>query len=283
MQKTLVISIICMIALASFAVAEDQPVTQEDARKALDQANALIVKMAEEGFSVQRMNDTLFEGEQIFIAQTTLGEKADFSTILDKTSSIDKISTQAYLTSDELSALKQKLEQETGDMTDAWTLYNQAHQEFVDERYEQSLDLVDQTYSKISELQALNTKLKAIYDAGTGRFVKFLKLRWKVLTGTCIVLALLIILFQKRVRVWWVDRKITKLKFERDILKDLIKKTQLEYFQTGKIPESIYNIRTKKFGQLIRDINRRIPLFEEKKEQIRRGKFKNVKKDDKKK
>ena len=40
-------------------------------------------------------------------------------------------------------------------------------------------------------------------------------------------------------------------------------KIQKDYFQEGKIPEGEYNIKTKKYAELIRDIDRQIPLLQE--------------------
>ena len=66
-----------------------------------------------------------------------------------------------------------------------------------------------------------------------------------------------------------VDRKINNLNFEKEVLEKLIKKAQYEYFHLRKIPEELYHIRINKFGELIRDTNRKIPLLLEEKEKIK--------------
>lgn len=253
-------------------LAGEPQIAKEDATKALDNARKIIDDMVSDGFNVQRVNDTLFEADQIFIAQSTLGDKADYALIMEKTSEIKEVSKKAYDVNDELSALKLKLDSETGDMTEAYALFETAKQEFYDERYEISLEKIEEVYSKISELQALQTKLKAIADAGKGLFFRVFVDHWLGWTIFIIVLSLLIIILQRPVRTWIINRKMDDLKFERDILKGLIQKTQKEYFELGNVPESVYSIRTKKFGELIRDINRRIPLLEEKKEQVKGNK-----------
>ena len=43
-----------------------------------------------------------------------------------------------------------------------------------------------------------------------------------------------------------------------------MQKTQKEYFQKGSLSESGYQIRSKNFADLVRDIDRQIPLLEEK-------------------
>ena len=43
-----------------------------------------------------------------------------------------------------------------------------------------------------------------------------------------------------------------------------MEKTQKEYFQKGNISEADYQLRSKNFATLVRDIDRELPLLEEK-------------------
>ena len=47
--------------------------------------------------------------------------------------------------------------------------------------------------------------------------------------------------------------------------------TQRDYFQYGKIPEGEYNIKTKRFAELVRDIDRQVPLLKEEIIKLRGG------------
>jgi hypothetical protein len=47
------------------------------------------------------------------------------------------------------------------------------------------------------------------------------------------------------------------------VLQELIARTQRDYFEKGNIGEDTYNIRINRFGEMIRDINRQVPLIRE--------------------
>jgi len=276
----LTICLVCLTCSSLFVAADNNQNKTLEARNALENAKADMLEMAESGFSVQLVNDTLFEAEQIFIAQNML-EQPDYSFVLVKTKSIAEIKRKAFSVYDELNALSKKLEKEEAEenMSEAYTIFEKAKQEFYDERYDKAMLLIEECYVKINEIHALRTKIRAIYEAGTSKLVRFFRIRWKVLSITLAVLLILFFSFRKKVAILFVKRKINNLKFEKDVLKNLIKKTQYEYFQKGKIPESLYHIRIDKFGTLIRDINRQIPLLEEAIERIKRiGKKKAEKK-----
>lgn len=60
-----------------------------------------------------------------------------------------------------------------------------------------------------------------------------------------------------------MERKIQNLEMRKKTLKGLIMKTQGDYFNSGNMSESAYEIRTKKFAEIVRDIDRQIPLLQE--------------------
>jgi len=71
-----------------------------------------------------------------------------------------------------------------------------------------------------------------------------------------------------------IENKINNLELRRKTLQGLMKKTQLDYFQNGIISEGNFNLRTKKFAEFIRDIDREIPLLKEDLVKINRKKKK---------
>ena len=50
----------------------------------------------------------------------------------------------------------------------------------------------------------------------------------------------------------------------RENITRLISEAQKQYFEKGEMSEIRYYVRTKKYAELIRDINRQIPLLKEK-------------------
>jgi len=60
-----------------------------------------------------------------------------------------------------------------------------------------------------------------------------------------------------------IRRKIAFSERRKVAIRNLIAKIQKEYFGQGKVGSKNYHIRMKKYGELIRDINRQIPLLRE--------------------
>ena len=97
---------------------------------------------------------------------------------------------------------------------------------------------------------------------------------------TLVVLIALAILFtifyRKKIAKYIIKRKIKHFETEKRILKQMTSEIQKSYFQEGKISEGAYNIRVKKFAELIRDIDRQIPLLQEELEKIVHERVKKI-------
>ncbi|MCD6476788.1 MAG: hypothetical protein J7K26_01310, partial [Candidatus Aenigmarchaeota archaeon] len=91
-----------------------------------------------------------------------------------------------------------------------------------------------------------------------------------------------IILTYKIIKIYLIKRKIEILESEKNTLKKLIANTQRDYFEKGILSDVDYHIKIHKFGELIRDIDRQIPLLKEEIAKIQKlkyieKKFKNIK------
>jgi hypothetical protein len=245
--------------------------TYNETLVALDQANLDMSEMQEAGFTTIMINDTLTEANQLFEAQRALelqGGRADYSFILTKTREIAQLKQQAFETWDELEALRIRIESLDYD-SEAVVVYSKARTEFNNERYDLALDAIEEAHMKISEEEASRTRVTAIALAGTKTVAGFFTNNWKEICITLAMLFLLWLFFHKKIQIGLIDRKISNLRLEKEVLQEMIKKSQYEYFHLLKMPEDVYNIRIEKFGELIRDIDRKIPLLVTEREKIR--------------
>ena len=226
-----------------------------------------IKEMMNKGIPIARYNDTLILAKQIYEAQLFLentSKNPDYSLVQKKIEELKEIKQNAFTASDELKALGIIISQTKGiDRAPVLEIYREATNEFDSERYEECLELIDKTYQKISELEALQTKLKAFYEATSRGFINFIKEQW---INLCFGISGSLFAFAfsyNRFIYWAIKKMIENLEKRRESIKELIKKTQNAFFQDGSISESTYHIRIKKYAELIRDINRQIPLLKE--------------------
>ena len=108
---------------------------------------------------------------------------------------------------------------------------------------------------------------------------------WIYLSSVLVILFVFFLVYKNAVKKWLIKRKIAYLEVEKQTFKNLIRRTQKNYFELGKMSESGYVIKTKKFAELIRDIDRQIPLLKEEFVKIQRkekGKrqIKNIKQEE---
>lgn len=270
----IVIIFLLTIQLTSIRSQGNETLSDYDlALEVINQSRIDMQEMMDSDFGVLRVNDTLNQIEQLFEAQFALQEKGsspDYSLVIEGAKEITAIKKKAEETSDELNALESRLK-DVSKESEAYSLFNEAKTEFKDERYEKITELVEEAYVILSEEQSIQTRVGVVYTASTKTILGFLKRNLKMLTITIIFITMFYLIFRKKIAIFLIDRKIKELNFERGVLGNLVEKAQYEYFHLFKIPEELYQIRIEKFGELIRDIDRQIPLLLERKEKIKKS------------
>jgi len=281
-------TIIILIFLAELSLSlvegqvyeQNKTATKQDAELALQNIKEIMKEMKELNFLIIRINDTLKEASDIYEAQKILearGKKPDYSLILQYEKDMREIKENALKAKDELYSLKQSLnslEEKHINVSEVKIMIVEIEKEIKDERYEHALELIPKARDKIAEIEASSTTLKVFYEATQRGIKKFFKENYVSISIIVSLAILSYIIFRKRIARYFLNKKILHLETEKSTLKRLIKETQKQYFEEGKIPEGIYNIRTKRFGEMIRDIDRQIPLLREQLAKLeRRRKF----------
>lgn len=239
-----------------------------DALEGLRQANKSLRTMASAGFPSLRSRDLYLVAEQWLNGQAALelaGERGDYKFVNEKAGEIASIEKGAFSTSDELNALSYRINRTGTDVntSEALELQAQARREFADGRFEEAQLLVDSAYEKITQAEAEATRSRALLESTRRTLEVFLEENWQKIALMIAALAILFFLFQKRIRRFMVNAKIRALTAERGVLESMVKALQTDYFDSGKVNELSYHIKTKKFGDLIRNINRQLPLLKE--------------------
>lgn len=246
-----------------FPIAYSQ--TMEDVSNTLNISGDYIREMSEMGFSVERVNDLLTEAKEIFRAQKALeeaGGSPDYSLIAEKTDKIRDLKNKAFNVNDEIIALEIRIQELEGiNITEIISLFEQAKEEFKNERYDQSKTKIEEAYEKISEEQSLSIRIVAFFDASRKNILNFIAINWQVLLTALIILVIVAIFSKNEISRHLIKREIRSLEMEKKVIFGLIKKLQYSYFELGKVPQVSYRTKLVKFEEMIRDINRRIPLL----------------------
>ncbi|MEK6943434.1 MAG: hypothetical protein AABX00_05210 [Nanoarchaeota archaeon] len=265
MRKIILVLLLVLASAMASGLSEDN----YNANLSISRAENIVAELNASNLPNAKAADLLFELEQNYEVQTILESNnatADYSKINGVLDEIISLSKEAYSAHDELVALNSFIETQRISGTDvgsAEVFYTAALREFNYERFDKSRSLVEEAYNAISESKAATTKAKTLYRATTNTIEEFFARTWRYWAASSLLFLLLFVLSYKAVKRIKLKARIRRLEQERETVKNLIKEIQRKYFEKGEISESEYHIKTKKYAEIIRDINRRIPLLEE--------------------
>lgn len=260
-SKVLVGSLIVLLVLP-LASAQFQ-----EANSSIQQAQKDIQEMEEAGLPTKRVNDLFVEANSTYHTQLFLnqsGKEPDLSEVISTTNKINSLKKSAFKIKDELDTLEERineLEKSNINLSKVKSTFRQAEKEFEDERYELAGNKIEKTYEQISTAQAATTKIKAFYEATGKTLYNFVKNNYKKIVVAVVVIIIVSFVFYRKLKIRLLEKKKKELKHRKKVLQDLIKKSQYNYFDKGRISESTYKTRTSKYGEMIRDINRQLPLI----------------------
>ncbi len=273
MKKYLVFTFVLILLISSINALDSSNFSRFDAESAISQSTKVIQELNESGFGTTRANDILTTAKNIYDSQILM-EKAkkttDYSLVLSYTKQISDLQEIAYQAKDiifsldeEYSTLKEKALENRVDISETSSLMNGLLDDYTHERYEEVIEKSDAVEKSILDADAEITTLNVFYSSLSRGITAFVKNNW---IGLLVVLVLLILFipFYKLVLYKYVLlKKLKKLKAEQDVLKSLIQKSQKDYFEKGKMSEATYHTRIDKYSEMIRDLERQIPLIKE--------------------
>jgi len=242
---------------------------QKQAELCIKNSESVLVEFIENGFEFQRINDSLKKAKDLYSAQIILlnsKKNSDFSNVLFYCNEIEKVRQLAFQAKDELASVK-KFYFEVGNITEEMILLsaeiNIIEEEIKNERYEKVIESSSNLYKKITEIQASATAINLFYKATSRGLKNFIRDNYLKIFVFILVFFVSFKILKKPIKRKIIQRKINALEIEKDVLKKLMQQSQKDYFQEGKISEGIYNLKIKKFSELVRDIDRQLPLLRE--------------------
>lgn len=242
--------------------------SHNDAQAALASANATIEKMQQAGIQSAQVRDTYLLAKEWFDGQSSLelgGETPNYRFVMQKALEIAQIERNAFAVNDDLQALTLRMNQTDPavNLSEAFALRAEAIREFEDGRFAEAQKLVDSAYAKTEQAEAETVRSNTLLESTRRNLETFLKENWQNILIVALALIVLFFIFQKQIRRFLTNAKINSLIAERKALESMIRRTQKGYFESGEINEMTYHIKVKKYGDLIRNINRQLPLLKE--------------------
>ena len=274
MEKTAIIALIILLALANATLAQNTEEKEElsmaalSTKESINGAKEKIAKMWQLGMRTERANDTLGIAITLFeveLEKEKQGAKASYTQAQEKAFEATSITQQAFSVFDELQILKDAVNAlpESESKKQIQTIAATAEKEFKDERYEKATELIKQAHAKIIEVQTMQARAMALYEATSKTLTNLVlkNLYWVVGFAATSVIAVL--LFRGNLKKGALKKRLKKLEKKKQIILNLIKNTQYKYFEEGKMPETLYKARIELFKRKDRDLNRQIAIAKE--------------------
>jgi hypothetical protein len=256
-------------ALATSSASLNKTEAEAKAFSCLNSSESTMELMKNENFSIRRVNDSYKEAKNAYETQIVLKEKnksTDFSKVISLCGEIAKIYENAINARDEFFAFSKYYKssfEKTANTSSVDVIVAEIKDEIANERYENVQPLIDKAYSEIINIRSSQTTLNLFYETTTNSVKKILIKNWKAIAISLSVVLVLFLIYRIEIKKLLIHRRIKKLELRKKTIRELIMQTQKAYFSFGAISEGAYNIRTKKFAELMRDLDRQIPILQE--------------------
>ena len=234
----------------------------------LNGANASIGKMRQDGLPSQNAADLYGLARQWFDGQEAIelsGGRPKYDFALQKITEITDLEQNTYRVNDDLKALSERIgtADSGADLSATKSLVADAAQEFKDGRIDRAKTLISQAYDEVSKAEAQAVHSRTLGESARRTIENFLTDNWRTIAYVAAAAAVMFFLFQKQIRKVLVSARLNALIRERGVIGSMLKKLQMDYFEKKSVTELTYRVKTKKYGDIIRNINRQLPLLKE--------------------
>ncbi len=281
----LLILVIFLVSITNVFALSNESIQAEEL---VAQAKQDILEMELRNISIIRANESLQESIQLYSAQLALeetGKKANYNLVIEYALKVSEIKKIAFKSEDELKIFLETYEksEKEANLSEMSEEYSNIINSFKEERFEDTIGLINKGYDKLSEVQSSQTTLRLFYSTTSKTLKKFFVDNWLKLIIGGIIIILFLLIFWKAISKIRIKMKFNNLVLQKNTLKELIKRLQYNYFKKGIVSEREYSTKLSKFEELIRDIDRQIPLLKEEMIKLNKeGSYKTYKQESKK-
>ncbi len=264
-----VVILFVLVCSLCFISAEVNLTQQQITVNCINDSIVAIESLSVYNISLIRFNDSLTTAQQLYEAQAVLEanrKKTNYDTAISYCNQIIELKNTAIEALDSYGVFLSFYNETTDSNVETPSvdiIIAQIDAEIAGERYENVMPLLDQAYDEVSRIKSDQTAITLAYSVATKGVGEFIKSNWIFLVSIVVLLLMFYLLYRTKISLWLLNRKMNSLLLRKDTLKKLMSEAQKDYFQSGKIPESEYRIKIKNFGELVRDIDRQVPLIQQ--------------------
>ena len=270
-------------ALSAATVFSQEPVSRDTALAALAKGETILSELIDKDLPYVYVNDTLYlaylaferaEYAEMIANQSLSGEVIEkarealagldykgfnYANVVKHVYDIEKRKNRTYYLLDSIRALEIKISEYSSkiQIKDIAGILDKAKLAFEEERFDDSESLIAEADSILGERISDQTTLKALVYSGKSMVSKF----WKTLILILVMIAVLVFISWKKIQYYKLRHKLKRYKIEKRILTELMKETQRQRYQEGKIPQYLYEIKIKRYKERLAKIKAELPVL----------------------
>ncbi len=240
--------------------------TEEEATKALEKAREDVEEMSALGLGTRFVEDAIKSASKAL-------EEGDYSTTMAKAREISARKERALMISDSLRALDLRMKdiQKKGlDVSSAMETRAAALGAFARENYDEAEEFVFLSNKHLNEAEAEYSLVQARYSAARDNAIAYVQEHRVGIALITLFIVIMGIILYHLVLLSTTRNRLRDLELEKEVLADLMKKTQEGYYTKNAIPKSTYDIRMKKYQERSMEVEELIPVLRTRLERLKR-------------
>ncbi|MEE9594529.1 MAG: hypothetical protein V3V92_03935 [Candidatus Hydrothermarchaeales archaeon] len=256
MKYLLVILVISALLLAYTSPVAAQSAERE-AELAIAQAEEVLLSMEWAGFSTLFSKDAVSDAKEAF-------DGGDYAEAMEKSSTVISRSERAFEIGDSLGALDlkiQDLETRQLEVSRAREMLSAAVVAFDKENYDEAEEFIFQGNNELDDAEAEYSILSARYTAARGNLLAYLRDHVLKVIASLILLGLIILGLYIITSRAMINKKIRSMELEKDVLKKLMEKAQVQYYRKASVSKSAFEIKNKVYRERTIQIEEELPVL----------------------
>lgn len=229
----------------------------------IEQKKRDIIEMEDAQLSVFAIRDLL-----LALIDAANEDKTQTATLLEYSQAMDEIKETAFYCLDLLYAKEreiQEFEEITGyDTHSVWDMYFQATHALELEQYEDAKNIAAKITPALNALQEEQTRADAVLRSQSNKFIAWIIFNKESILIMALLFIPLFIFGAMSVRSHVYHRQIKDLLIEKQVLEDLLKSAQEEYYHKKTIPEKEYTIQIEAYKNRLEKITTLLPQLQKK-------------------
>lgn len=291
----LIVAILVACFFASYADAQpnDKNFAYYEALNEISNSTAILNEITLAGFPTLFITDALIEANRTFerarlaeilrnpssplfsdldrkkaqeVSKVVNLENVTYADVIKFTSLIKKHKDEMYTLIDSMSVVEMNLNSskasEIGandiDFSKQLSKLDEARKAFREDRFDDASKLLDSIKTDLESQTYANVMLQGVVESAKGTIMKY----WMYILAALLILIVIIVFAIIATTKHITRKKIEKMKAEREAIVEMMKETQDERFRKDTISALVYNIRMKKYEEMLNKIKEELPVLE---------------------